>query len=139
MNDYEMIKKLEDIQKQVKYLINQLKNNSQKQMNPTQKAVKAITCSKSTTEDVKNGLDVLCNTPDPLSAKQVAYVLYFAFLNKNQLGDDIDSWFGIQIGKHKYSQRTNFIEQIQSIIAQNYKNNDSFTGRLQNYLEGKKK
>lgn len=139
MNNTEMIKKLEDIQKQVKYLINQLKNNSQQEMNPTQKAVKSITCSKSTTEQVKQGLETLCNTPDSLSAKQVAFVLYFAFLNKNQLGDDIDNWFSVQIGKHKYSQRTDFIEQVQDIIAQNYKNNSSFTSKLQSYLEGKKK
>lgn len=138
MNNYEMIKKLEGIQKEVKYLINQLKNNNDQQMSPTQQAVKSITCSKSTAEDVKKGLETLCSTPDSLSAKQVAFVLYFAFLNKNQLGDDIDNWFGIQVGKHKYSQRTRFIEQIQSIIAQNYKNNSSFTGRLQTYLEGKK-
>lgn len=139
MNNAEMIKKLEDIDKQVKYLINQLKNNSQEQMSPTQKAVKTITCSKSNNEQVKQGLDVLCNTPDSLSAKQVAFVLYFAFLNKNQLGDDIDNWFGVEVGKHKYSQRTSFIEQVQDILAKNYKNNSFFTSKLQDYLEGKKR
>lgn len=137
MTEQEIVKKLEDVEKQVKYLINQLKNN--KEMSPTQKAIKVVTGSKSTTQQVKAALQTLVQSPTPLSVKQVSFITYFAFLNKTELGDDIEYWFSIQLGKHRYNERTSFIEQMQEIIKNNYKNNMQFSNRLITYLEGKKK
>lgn len=133
------LKRLEEIQKQVKSLINQLKNNQQQEMSPTQKAIKVITGSKSTNEQVKNALQTLVQSPDSLSVKQTTFVLYFAFLNKTELGDDIEYWFGIELGKHKYNERNSFIEQMQDIIRENYKTNVEFSSKLVSYLEHKKK
>lgn len=137
MTEQEIVKKLEDVEKQVKYLIGQLKNN--KEMSPTQKAIKVITGSKSTNEQVKNALQTLVQSPDSLSVKQTTFVLYFAFLNKTELGDDIEYWFSIQLGKHKYNERTSFLEQMQDIVRLNYKTNVEFSSKLVSYLEHKKK
>ena len=139
MTQEQIYKKLEEIEKQVKYLKNQLKNNDQQELGPVQKAVKTVTCSKSTVEQVKDALQVLVESPQGMSVKQATFVLYFAFLNKNELGDDINYWFDIQIGKHKYTERTSFIEEMQSIIKSNYKTNATFSQKLCGYLDSKKK
>ena len=137
MTNDQIFKKLEEIDKQVRYLMNQLKEN--KEMTPTQKAIKVITGIKSTNEQVKNALQTLVQSPDSLSAKQTTFVLYFAFLNKTELGDDIEYWFGIELGKHKYNERTSFLEQMQDIVRLNYKTNVEFSSKLISYLEHKKK
>ena len=137
MTNDQIYKNLENIEKQVKYLMNQLREN--KEMSPTQRAIATITGSKSTSEHVRAALDVLYNSPEPLSYKQVAFCVFFAMLNHSELGEDIDSWVRIELGKHKYNERTSFIEQVQQTIEANYKSSIQFKTKLFNYLESKKK
>ena len=111
MADKNILKKLEEIEKQVKSLINQLKNENEQtqELSPIQFAVKTVTCSKSTNQQVKDALQILVESPEPLSVKQVAFCIFFASLNKKDLGEDIDYWVSIELGKHKYSERDSFI------------------------------
>ena len=133
-----MIKRLEEIEKTVKSMIAELKGGQIQMLNPVQKAVKDITTCKSTRDEVKSALEVLCGTPEVLSVKQTAFCLYFALLNKSELGEDIDCWLGIQIGKHKKSERDYFIQQVWNVIDNNYKSQGDFKERLKNYLNSKK-
>ena len=136
MTQKEMITKLEQMEDTIRSMIAQLKGN--KELNPTQQAVRNITSSKSNREKVKESLNLLCETPEQLSVKQVAFVVFFALLNRGELGEDIDYWFSIQIGKHKYSDRDNFLQQVWNVINTNYNAKGDFKERLKNYINSKK-
>lgn len=139
MNNNDIIKQIEQIEKQLKYLKGQFKSNQPEQMSPSQKAIKVITASKSTVEQVKESLQVLIETPQTLSVKQTAFIIYFSLLNKPEVGQDIDYFIKIELGKRKYDQRTSFIAEIQDVLDKNYNNNRQFKLKLLNYLESFKK
>ena len=139
MNNNDIIKQIEQIEKQLKYLKGQFKSNQPEQMSPSQKAIKVITASKSTVEQVKESLQVLIETPQTLSVKQTAFIIYFGLLNKPEVGQDIDYFIKIELGKRKYDQRTSFIAEIQDVLDKNYNNNRQFKLKLLNYLESFKK
>ena len=137
MNNNEIYKKLDQIERTIAFLKKQLKNDQDN--SPLSKAVRTITGGKSTTEQVKDALEVLVETPQPLSWKQCSFCLFFALLNHNELGEDIDYWFNLQLGKHNYKERTKFIEQIRENINCNYKSSTEFNERINNYLNSKVK
>lgn len=137
MTEQQIIKKLEDLQKQINSLLVELKGK--KELGPIQQAVKDATNSKATSSEFVQALETLYKSPEQLSNKQVAFVLYFGMLNHKDLGEDIDYWLSLELGKRKYNQRTEAIEDIRRIIDQNYKGNDSFKQRLDEYLVAKEK
>lgn len=142
MNQKEILKKLEEIEKTVKTMIAELKGNQKQQaaMGPLQIAVKTITSSSSSTEDIKQALQFLCQSPEPLSVKQVAFCTFYSLLNKTDaIGEDVDRWLNIQIGKHKYNERTDFIQKVQDIIEENYNARGNFKQKIKGYLDSKKK
>ncbi len=140
MNNAEIVKKLEEIDKTVRYLVSQLKKNEEpKEMSPIQKAVRIATCSKSTEEEVKEALQTLIETPQTLSIKQAAFVLYFSMLNRQSLGEDINYFFDIELGKHNYRDRESFIQGVGRVIENDYKGSADFKVKVANYLETKKR
>ena len=137
MTEKEMITKLEQMEDTIRSMIAQLRGN--KELSPIQAAVRDITSSKSTRDKVKESLNLLCETPEQLSIKQTAFVVFFALLNRSELGEDIDYWFSIQIGKHKRSDRDSFLQQVWNVIDSNYNAKGDFKQRLKNYINSKKK
>ena len=72
------------MEKTIAYLKKQLKG--EQELTPLSRAVKIITGGKSTSVEVKNALQTLIETPQPLSFKQCSFCLFFAMLNHNELG-----------------------------------------------------
>lgn len=136
MNTQDIIKKLDEMEKTIGYLKKQIKGEMD--LNPVQKAVKVITASKSTSAQVKDALDTLANSPSTLSYKQVSFCLFFALMNHQQLGEDINYWFDLQLGKHKYNQRSEFIDLVLETINTSYKSTGDFNLKINNYLNSKK-
>lgn len=95
MNTTDIVKQIEQIEKQLKYLKSQLKNDQPQELTPVSRAVKIITGGKSSTEEVKSSLQILVDSPQPLSFKQCAFCIFFAFMNHNELGEDIDYFFDL--------------------------------------------
>ena len=137
MNTNDIIKKLDQMERTITYLKKQLKG--EQDTSPLSRAIRTITGGKSTSEEVKNAFQTLIDTPQALSFKQCSFCLFFAMLNHNQLGEDINYWFDLELGKHKYNQRTKFIEQMREIINCNYKCSTEFNQRINSYLSSKEK
>lgn len=115
------------------------KAQTQKESTPFQQAVKIATSKNSSDEQVKQALNTFVESPDILTPSQFAFCLYFLSLNKPHLGEDINWFVGIQIGKHKFSQRDKFVEQVQATLKEKYKNNNNLVNKLIEYLDTKKK
>lgn len=140
MTEQEIIKRLEEMNKNINYLIKEIKGNQTQNMSPLQTAVRTITGSKSSVEDVKQALQFLCQSPEPLSVKQVAFCAFYSLLNKKDyVGEDVDRWINIELGKHKFNERTDFIQQVQQVIEDNYKAGGNFKQKIKGYLDSKKK
>ncbi len=115
------------------------KAQTQKELNPIQQAVKNATNSKATREEFLKALETIYTSPEQLSNKQVAFVLFFGMLNHKDLGEDVNYWFDLQLGKRKYNQRTDATEEIRNIIQQSYKGDAKFKQKIDNYLVSKEK
>lgn len=137
MTNNQILKRLHQIEETTNCLIQHFRHNTD--LNPLQQAVATVTGGHSTDDEVKQALQTLVDSPQPLSFKQCAFCLFFAMLNHNALGEDINYWFDLQLGKRKYSERTDFIGQIQFIINSNYKSKPQFKEKLNNYLNSKKR
>ena len=137
MNTQQIFKQIEQIEKQLAYLKKQLKN--EQDSSPLSRAIKIVTGGHSSSQQVKDALQTLVNTPQALSPKQLTFCLFFALLNHNQLGEDINYWFDLELGKHKYTERTKLIEQVKENINMNYKCSTEFNERINNYLTSKEK
>lgn len=110
-----------------------------KELTPFQSSVKIATSKNSSDEQVKQALNTFVESPEILTPSQFAFCLYFLSLNKAHLGEDINWFVSIEIGKHKYSQRDKFVEQVQSTLEQKYKNNRNLVAKLEDYLDTLKK
>lgn len=140
MDNTNILKTIEQIEKQLAYLKKQLKGTPTQDQSPLSKAIKTITGGHSTTEEVKGALQTLIDTPQPLSPKQLTFCLFFAMLNHNELGEDINYFFDLELGKHNYKERTKLIEQVRENINTNYtKCSTQFNQRINNYLISKEK
>ena len=71
MKNYEIVKKLEEMEKTIAYLKKQLKNSDDVQLSPLQAAVRVITTAKSTNDEIKTALNTLVQTAQQLSFKQL--------------------------------------------------------------------
>ena len=110
-----------------------------KELTPFQAAVKVATSKNSSDEEVKQALNTFVESPEILTPSQFAFCVYFLALNKTNLGEDINWFIGIQIGKHKFSQRDKFVGQVQATLKEKYKNNNNLVSKLIEYLDTKKK
>lgn len=110
-----------------------------KELTPFQAAVKVATSKNSSDEQVKQALNTFVESPEILTPSQFAFCLYFLSLNKAHLGEDINWMVSIEVGKHKYNQRDQFLEAVQSTLEQKYKNNRDLVAKLEDYLDTLKK
>ena len=110
-----------------------------KELTPFQAAVKIATSKNSSDEQVKQALNTFVESPEILTPSQFAFCLYFLSLNKAHLGEDINYFAGIEVGKHKYSQRDKFIEAVQTTLEEKYKNNRELVAKLEDYLDSLKR
>ena len=139
MDKKQVIKKLEEIQKQVNYLIKQMKGFEQEDVSPFSQAVKIATAKNSTDEEVKKALEVFGQSPQALTVNQAAFVLFFLALNKPTLSEEVNWFFGLEVGKHKYNQRDSFIDAIGKVLEDKYSSNMTLVNGLKMYLGNFKK
>ena len=141
MNTQDIYKKLDQIEKQVKYLKSQLKSNTKQteELSPVQKAIKTITSKTASEQQVKDSLNVIVQSSQQLTPSQSAFALYFLALNRQNLSDDINWFFSIEVGKRKYNQRDNYLDAIKNVLDDKYTSNQTLTDKLKEYLESMKK
>lgn len=142
MTDVERIEKaIKSLNDKIDLLINKIDNGKKKkqeqniQLTQFQKAVKVATAKNSTDEAVKNALNTFVESSEQLTPSQFAFCIYFLWINKKHLSDDISWFIGIQIGKHKYNQRDQFIESVQKVLDEKYKNNQNMVSQIKIYLD----
>lgn len=135
MNNTEILKKLEEIERTVKFLIKELKGNAvPAQLSPFQRAVKVATSKNSSDDEVKDALKVFVDSAEQMTVNQFAFVCYFLAMNKQHLSDDVNWFVGIELGKHKYDQRDTFIDEVTKVIDEKYRSNQSISSGLKVYL-----
>lgn len=139
MNNNQIIKKLQEMNKTINGLIKELKGNSTAQLSPFQRAVKVATSKNSTDDQVKEALNVFVESAEQLTVNQFAFVVYFLALNKQHLSQDINWFIGIELGKHKYNQRDSFIDGVVKVLEQKYKTNQTISDGLKVYLNNMKR
>ena len=138
MEQKDLVRELNKIQRQLNDLIKQL-NYSQKEMSPFQLAVKTATSKNSSDAEVKDALNVFVESAEQLTVNQFAFVVYFLALNKQHLSQDVNWFVGIELGKHKYNQRDNFIDGVVKVLGEKYKSNQSISDGLKVYLNNLKR
>lgn len=111
------------------------KKKEQTELSPFQKAVKTATAKNSSDEDVKTALTLFTDSTQQLTPSQVAFCLYFLSINKPQLGEDVNYWLSIEIGKHKYNERSDFIQKVVGTLEQKYSSNQTVVNGLKLFLE----
>lgn len=138
MQNKEILKELNKIQKQVSDLIKQI-NYSQKPLSPFQAAVKTATSKTSSDQDVRDALNVFVESAEQMTVNQFSFVVFFLAVNKQHLSDDVNWFVGIELGKRKYSQRDTFIDSVIKVLSEKYKSNSSVVNSLTVYLTNLKR
>ena len=137
MNQKEMLKSLEEIEKTVKQMIAELRGSQT--LTPFQLAIRTVTSKNSTDQQVKDALKLFIQSPEQLTAKQFAFAVFYLAVNKYHLSDDINYFIDIEIGKRKYSQRDNYIDEVVGVLENKYKSNQTLVSSLKIYLSSMKK
>ena len=138
MEQKDLVRELNKIQKQLNDLIKQL-NFNQQEMSPFQKAVKIATSKNSSDAEVKQALNTFVESAEQMTINQFAFVIYFLGVNKQHLNEDINWFVGIELGKHKYNQRDAFIDGVIKVIGEKYRSNQTVNEGLRTYLTNLKR
>lgn len=115
MKDFEIIKRLRGIQKEIDTLIKDLNR-----VKPFFTQVGTITKKQSEDIDVIASLKVIEDNTDKLLPDQFSFALYYLCKNRINLVEEISEFVKIQIGKHKYGMEREFF--LREVIL-NLKNN----------------
>ena len=73
----------------------------------------------------------------PLSAKQVAWIIFYGLKRHSLEGQSTDQFFSDQISRRNKGERNDFVEQVRRLVKENYKGDVDYKTKLDFYLKSK--
>lgn len=73
----------------------------------------------------------------PLSAKQIAWIMFYGLMRHSLEGEATDQFFSNQISRRNKGERNDFIEQVRKLVKENYKGDVDYKTKLDYYLKSK--
>lgn len=72
-----------------------------------------------------------------LSAKQMAWIMFYGLLRHSTEGEATDQFLSNQISRRNKNNRNDYVEEIRKLIQQNYKGDVEYKAKLDYYLKSK--